>query len=81
MAQPQNNINSITVSSLPPNIIVNRSYNVNKQLEYEGHAIKGTADSDRYWTVRKFTYVSNQVTQERLAYNISWDDRTLATFN
>lgn len=76
MAQPENNINYVTASLLPPNIIINRAYNDDRQLEYEGHARSGTADSDPYWTIKYITYNANKQNQtERLAFNVAWDDR------
>lgn len=81
MARPYNNINYDTVSLIPPNVIVRRAYNASNQLEYEGHAIKGTANSSPDWTVKKITYTSNQNTAENIAYNIAWDDRTTATYS
>lgn len=81
MAQPGNNINYTTVSSLPPDVIINRAYKANNQLEYEGHAIRGTADDSPYWTIRKFTYTgANLISTERIARNVTWDARTTATY-
>lgn len=83
MAKPNNNVNYMTVSQLPTNVILNRAYKVTtKQLEYEGHAVKGSANSDTCWTVRKYTYNGdNQISTERMAYNIAWDDRETSTYD
>lgn len=77
MPAPENNVNYITVCLIPPNTIFNRAYKTTtKQLEYEGHAVKGTQDSEAKWTIRKFVYNSdNQIQTERIAHNVSWDDR------
>ena len=73
MAQPFDNINSFTVTILPPSEIINRSYKSDtKQPEYVGHAIKGTSNSTALWTVRKFTFnANNQIATERIAHNIA----------
>lgn len=74
MATP-NNINYWTVTVIPGSEIINRAYNASKQVEYLGHAIQGSSGSANVWTIRKYTYTSNQVTSERIAVNVAWDDR------
>lgn len=82
MAQPPyNNINAQTVTVIPGTEIVNRSYNATKQIEYLGHAPMGSADDAQVWTIRKYTYTSNQVTSERIAVGVSWDNRTSETYS
>ncbi len=82
MAKPYDNFNFSTVTILPGSEIINRAYNVTKQVEYLGHAVKGTGSSDTVWTVRKYTYnADHQVINERIAHNIAWDDRTTATYD
>ncbi len=81
MAQPYDNLNFQTVTVIPGSEIINRAYNAYKQIEYLGHAVRNTADSDSKWTVRKYTYnVDKQVYKERIAHNVSWDDRATATY-
>lgn len=82
MAQPYDNINTTSVTIVPPSEIINRAYNASKQPEYIGHAVKGTANSSSYWTVRKYTYnADKQIVSERIAHNIAWDDRETATYS
>lgn len=82
MARPEDNVNFIHVAQIPSEIIFNYSYDVNKQREYMGHAVKGTTNSQAVWTVRHYTYdVNKQLETERIAYNIAWDDRATATYS
>lgn len=71
----RDNINYLSVTTIPGSEIINRAYNASKQIEYLGHAVKGSANSDTVWTIRKYTYTSNQVTSERIAHMVSWNDR------
>lgn len=81
MAKPEDNMNYIFVSEIPPGYIVNRAYNASKQIQYLGHAKKGTANATSIWTIREYTYTSSQVTSERVAHNVAWDDRATATYD
>ncbi len=81
MAKPGNNVNSTTVCLIPPDTIFNRAYKANNQLEYEGHAVRGTADDTPDWTIRKFTYNgSNLIVTERIARNVTWDNRSSSIY-
>lgn len=82
MAQPYDNLNSQYVSILPPSHIVNYAYKSDtKQIEYVGHAVRGAATSAAVWTIRKYTYnLSNQISTERVAHNVAWDDRETSTY-
>lgn len=75
MAKPFNNINYLTISEIPPNVIINYAYNATGQVEYEGHAIRGTADATEDWTIKKYVYSSNRVSTIRIAHGVSWDNR------
>lgn len=83
MARPKNDINFQTVTVIPGSEIINRAYNATKQIEYLGHAIKGSANSDTNWTIRKYTYnTDKQVSSERIAHCVAWDDRaTTVTYD
>lgn len=76
MALPEDNINYKHVSVVPPGYITNRAYNDDLQEEYFGWAVKGSADDDEVWTIKKTTYDANkQEDKTRLAHGASWDDR------
>jgi len=81
MARPEDNINRQSVTIIPPSHIVNYAYDANMMLQYMGHAMKGTADSDNDWTIRKYAYDANsQLSTERVAHNIEWDNRTTSSY-
>lgn len=71
-----NLLNYVMVSTIPANVKVRRAYDANRFLIYEGHAPKGSAESDKRWTIRKYTYnVNNQIEEENIAHQVAWDDR------
>lgn len=80
MSQPYDNLNFQTVTVIPGSEIINRSYNASKQIEYLGHAIRGTSDADPKWTIRRYEYTANQVTAERIAHNSTWTNRATADY-
>lgn len=56
--------------------IYNVAYDSEGRPEYRGVAIRGSADSDKRWTVEKVTYGANGVTGARLSPpNSIWDSR------
>lgn len=77
----KDDINFQTVTVIPGSEIINRAYTTDGQLEYLGHAVKGSANSDMCWTIRKYSYTSNQVTSERIARNVSWNDMATVTYD
>lgn len=82
MTEPNEMIKSQAVCIIPPNHIVNYAYNDDLRVEYMGHAVKGTSNTTEKWTIRKYTYTANkQVETERMAYNVSWNDRATATYS
>lgn len=78
---PYQNMNFQVVCIIPGLEIVNRAYNASKQTEYVGFAVRGTANGDSKWTIRKYTYTDNQVTSERVAVEVAWDNRASETYS
>ena len=82
MSMPEDNINRMSVTIIPPSHIVNYAYTATFQIEYMGHAKKGSATSAAVWTVRKYTYTAQkQIETERVAHNIAWDDYAGASYS
>ena len=76
---PYNNLNFVNVVEIPGLHIVNREYS-SGFLIYMGHAVMGSSASDEKWVIRKYTYTSNQLTSERVAVGVAWNDRTTVTY-
>ena len=60
-------------------------YDGGNQVIYLGRAAPGSKTSDSVWQIRKFTYVSSQVTQTNFAngtfeFDKIWDNRKNGTF-
>ena len=74
-------INFRTVSVIPGNHIVNYAYDANSQVEYIGYAEQGVATSASKWVIRKFSYSSGLLQNERIAKNVAWDSRTTVSYS
>lgn len=62
--------------------IYNIAYDSNGRDEYRGVALRGSANSDKRWTIEKVTYDDQgRVTQARMSLpNQIWDNRESLTY-
>lgn len=74
-------INFRVVATVPGDFKVRRAYNASNQVQYLGYAERGTDEADPRWVIKRYTYSSNLITEENIAKNVAWDDRTTSTYS